>query len=113
MGFVFSLVNDQGFWGPRNGALKGGGRDYGRMGNAFRSCRKAYSPGINLAGKAIAKGSDRPIAIGLQMRKVADHGSGKGEFWGEIFARFAVRESGSKREEGKEPSRQTTHNETR
>ena len=63
VGFVFSLVNDQGFWGPRNGALKGGGRDYGRMGNAFRNCRKAYSPGINLAGKAIAKGSDRPIAI--------------------------------------------------
>ena len=37
----------------------------------------------------------------------------KGKFWGEISARFAVRESGSIREEGKEPSRQTTHNETR
>ena len=83
------------------------------MGNAFRNCRKAYSPGINLAGKAIAKGSDRPIAIGLRMRKVADHGSGKDKFWGGIFARFAVKESGSKRGEGKEPSRQTTHNETR
>ena len=34
-------------------------------------------------------------------------------FHREISARFAVKESGSKRGEGKEPSRQTTHNETR
>ena len=34
-------------------------------------------------------------------------------FHRKISARFAVKESGSKRGEGKEPSRQTTHNETR